>query len=100
MQRRFGTTSLTLLLAVLFIAAGVLVLANQSTGPRHYDCAADRRSLEIGIDSYRSRFGATTEPTRAELKKLGIIDNVDKAYTYVFINGVPQFEAVTGTGCQ
>ena len=99
MHARFQTTLITLVLAAVSITAGVLVLVHSNTST-HIDCAADRRSLEIGIDTYRSRFGATTQPTRAQLKQQRIIDNVDKAYTYVFMNGAPQFEAVTGTGCK
>lgn len=98
MVRRFPTTLAATVFAVAAIVVGLLLLA-QKPAPARFDCRADRRSLEIAIASYRARFGQTTEPTRAELKAAGLVDRVDKAYTYTFTDGRATFRPVTGTGC-
>jgi hypothetical protein len=97
---RRTTTFLALILAFAFALAGVLVVAVSQPHHVHYSCAADRRDLTIAIESYRERYGASTEPTRADLKHEGLIDTVDKAYTFTYLRGVPQFEPLTGTGCK
>jgi hypothetical protein len=97
---RRTSTFLVLALAFGLAMTGVVVLAASQPHRAHYSCAADHRDLTIAIQSYREHYGAATEPTRADLKHEGLIDSVDKAYTFVYLRGVPQFEPLTGTGCK
>ncbi len=98
MRRTNAFLGLALALGVALL--GVVVLAVSRPHHTHYSCAADRRDLTIAIESYRARYGAASEPTRADLKHEGLIDSVDKAYTYTYLRGVPKIAPLTGTGCK
>ena len=93
-------TVIVALLVGVFATIGLYAVDQTHRPAAHATCADDRRTLDIAITAYRSRFGPKADPTRFDLKTIGLIATAENAYTYTYLEHVPQFAAVSGSGCR